>query len=249
MEIIEIVITFVIIPLLSIIFVVVAPFIFIFNFFVARVFMSKREFTASDLLIITGLIGDGVYGFILSSTPLIIYFSQEMEGDFVKKLPLIWLNLDSFSTLFSLLMILVMTLNRYYAVVKPFQYKIYFCTRNVLLMIFLVLIISFIFPMVGVIALYYDNTTQGTFVVIPFDIYDFYIFIWPQLQLFIIIVDTVLMVSVYLQVAKSYNLRIASCFVKRKSPKNQLKGTIATTDVNPSHVDEYNGQFAKIKNL
>ena len=232
MGIIDIVVYFIFAPLLAIIFFVVAPFIFIFNLFIARVFMSKRTFTASDLLIIAGLIGDGVYGLILSSSPVPIYFVREIPGDFAYYLPLLWLNLDSFSTLFSLLMILVMTLNRYSAVVKPFQYKIYFCKRNVLLMISLVLIISFIFPMVGMISFLFVK---------PHRINNFYIFIWPQIQLFIIILDTVLMLFVYIEVAKSYNLSIISCFMKRESSKTRLKRTTVITQVRPSHIDEHNG--------
>ena len=143
---------FVVVFSIVVFFVALGLFIFFFNLFVARVFKSKSKLTPSDSLIITGLIGDGVYGLIFASLPVAVFFKLCWVGDYgylEESIPLLWLILDSSSTLFSLLMIIFMTLNRYVAVVKPFKYKLYFRKRNVTAMILFVILITLIFLIAG----------------------------------------------------------------------------------------------------
>ena len=237
---------------------IVGLFTCLFNFFVARIFSLKRKLSPSDLLIIAGLIGDGLYGFIFASAPFAVYAFLSGEGPerfLIKALPVFWLILDSTSTLYSLLMIFFMSLNRYIAVIKPFKYKIIFRRRNVLLMISFVIMASTIFLIIGVFLIAfaekiryrrYDDcyTIDGDYSTCRFSSYDYYyeikdyvyrsyIFVWPEIQLIIVIIDSLLMIFVYIGVAHSYEIKIFACFTKRKSQpfSLQIADESTTTDL------------------
>ena len=68
-------------------------------------------------------------------------------------------------------------------------------------------------------------------------------FIWPCIQLFIVFIDSVLMIYVYIGVASSYDLKIVSCFMRKESQSHKLqegktsKATTGATDLN-----EYRGK-------
>ena len=62
----------------------------------------------------------------------------------------------------------------------------------------------------------YGYYSVPSFRVIPDGVYHFYTFIWPEIQLFIVTTDSILMIFVYIQIARSYDLKIVSCFKKRK---------------------------------
>ena len=108
------------------------------NLTVTFIFLRKDKKFASDYLIITGLLGDAVYGLMFLSFPFIIGFLalyRFLNGDFELCFVASYLFLDSALTLFSLLIIFCMTVNRYIAVVKPFKYNYYFKKRTVFVII------------------------------------------------------------------------------------------------------------------
>ena len=229
------------------IFLFIGLFIFIFNCFLAFIFMSKNKLAPSDFLIITGLIGDGVYGLVFASFPFSYVFSlyllENTESYLAEALPVLWLILDSSSTLFSLMMIFIMSVNRYFAVTKPFKYKIYFRKRNVLMMISFVIIVTTVFLSVGLISLAfpekkvrwlglkygecyppedYESEPQCFWDVVYYYgireyIKFYYLFLWPQIQLVAVVVDSILMIYVYIGIAISYEMKFGSCFKKKKT--------------------------------
>ena len=64
-------------------------------------------------------------------------------------------------------------------------------------------------------------------------VYRSYIFVWPEIQLIIVIIDSILMVYVYIGVAHSYEIKIFACFTKRKSQPFSLQNAdeSITTDL------------------
>ena len=247
--------------LLAVITAAVGLFILVFNFAVARIFMSKKKLFPSDTLIIAGLIGDGVYGLIFACTPIAILAFLHLNDQipyYIKFTPILWLMLDSSSTLYSLLMIFFMTVNRYIAVVKPFNYKRYFRQRNVLSMIVFVLIITTIFLAIGVVWLAFPEKIYFSTTCIPSNYYckwpynqkvpdnlhTFYIFIWPQIQLGIVIIDSLLMIYVYIGVANSYQLNIFSFLGNRIAESvrsKEVQGNPTTTKSEATCSNEING--------
>ena len=123
----------------------VALTIFGSNLTMAVVFQRKDKKSPSDYLIITGLVGDAVYGLVLLLFPVIdapfITFPVKV-GIF---LVLLTVYLDSTLSLFSLLIIFFLTLNRYVAIVKPFLYKSYFKKTTVLGIITFIITVCVLF--------------------------------------------------------------------------------------------------------
>ena len=169
-----------------------------------------------------------------------------------KTIPVYWLVLDSSSALFSLLMVFLMTMNRYVAVVKPFKYKSYFRRRNVFVMISIVATTTIIFLVVGAIYLAipervypfknysFSRYRHDYYNVIPDNVFYFYTFIWPCAQLFIVAVDSIVMITVYIGVANSYELNIVSFFKGKRSQSHELQEVEGNTS-KANHLKEYRG--------
>ena len=179
------------------------------NLAIAFIFLRKDKKFASDYLIITGLLGDGVYGLMFLSFPFVIKILTLIcpnKFEFGICFMISYLFLDSALTLFSLLLIFCMTLNRYIAVVKPFKYKYYFKKRTVIAIITSVSVVCcsiFVISSGFLFLIYFKNRR------LVHDNMDHmlrkYIVFWPLVQFSIVLIDSCLIVYVYVSIAIHYN--------------------------------------------
>ena len=98
--------------------------VFIANFFVFVIFASKRKRTSSDYLIIPNLLVDFLHGAGMCIPLYVLSSNKEkmMLGAFFFQVLMF----------FSLIMLFMMTLNRYTAVLRPMKYKIWFAKTRML---------------------------------------------------------------------------------------------------------------------
>ena len=234
---------------------VIAPAIAIFNFVIAKIFLKKKKKLPSDYLIITGLIGDGIYGIMIFSIPFAYMVSKSVFAFLSETayicIVVIYLFLDSALTLFSLFMVFFMTINRFVAVEKPFRYKKYFNQSNVHRILFVVSFVCiFFFTVLSL--LFFKLSLKRNEETNMYQLDEKFIFIfismWPQVQLLLVFIDSVLMVYVYAYIARTYRLSITEICCRRK-PKRQ-KANLKTADVDEMELQpDKTGDTCKAKGL
>merc|ERR1712226_511904 len=97
--------------------------VFLANFLIFLIFVSKPKLTPSDYLIIPNLLVDTLQGIIMCF-PYFLFGEEYMfDASFISEI----------FTFFSLVMLILMSVNRYVAVALPRKYKRWFCMRNILI--------------------------------------------------------------------------------------------------------------------
>ena len=213
------------------------------NLTVAKCYLQDKKKSSPRLLVIATLIGDAAYGVYILVLPIvfvaILIESVVTDGDmYCLLLVASLMQLDNASTLFSLLMLFTMTLNRYFAIVKPFQYKTYFKKSNVKIILSLVTFCGLLFLMVHLVVIliifiamirysddftdygdysetggedYFINPNHSSPSYVTKRLYFFLnrsLHFFPVFQLLLIVINSVLMIFVYTSIAKSYNLKV-----------------------------------------
>ena len=92
------------------------------NIFVFSIFSSKKKKSPSDYLIIPNLFVDSLHGLGMCIPFYLLGPKLMINGTFVYQ----------FFTLFSLIMLILMTINRYVAVRRPFKYRKWFKKRFII---------------------------------------------------------------------------------------------------------------------
>ena len=200
----------------------VALTIFGSNLTIAVAFQRKDKKSPSDYLIITGLVGDAVYGLVLLLFPVINAPLITFPVRVAIFIQLLTIYLDSTLSLFSLLIIFFLTLNRYVAIVKPFLYKSYFKKTTVLAIITSIITVCVLFFIASsaypfLILFSYDGKEPPNLYFIQ------NLSLWPQVQFLLVLIDSSLMAYVYGSVAKKYNISLTTicCPVPRNSKANR----------------------------
>ena len=228
---------------LSISVVIIAPVILVLNFTISKFFFNKDKKSQSDYLIITGLLGDASYGLKVISIPsavFILTFTDSIswiDSQVVLEIMVgIYLLLDNSLALFSLLMVFFMTVNRFFAVMKPFKYKKFFNRSKMRFIICFVILTSiFYFITSSLLYMIFLLTIDGK--LHRHEMYvralGFIVGLWPQVQFLIVITDSVLMIYVYGSIARFYRLNLLSLFsiVKLKVAKTKENTTSSSVAV------------------
>ena len=183
---------------------------------------------ASDYLIITGLLGDFAYGLMMLSMPIVLPISfHVLDALGIEYYNLVfYMFLDSSLTLFSLLMIFIMTLNRYFAVVKPFSYKRYFSKINIIAMSGCVTLICTLFSTACAVLTFlaaHGGSDRSEISLQAANLINDFALFWPQIQFFLVIVDSSLMIFVYISIATVYDISFAKLCCSTKRPQFDLK--------------------------
>ena len=182
------------------------------NLTIAHIFMEKPKKLPSDFLVTAGLLGDAVYGFMLLSIPFVFlisyFFYSVLQIRFLYDL-IFYLFLDSALTLFSLFMIFIMTINRYFAVVRPFRYKHFFSLSKVRVMLITVTVICSVLFISSFLLKYFSSIAwhneSSQLAAVSQTILDQFPNFWPEIQLVFVAIDSVLLVYVYISVAQAYD--------------------------------------------
>ena len=164
------------------------------------------------------------------SKKLGLYFSINLAIFF-------YIILDCVLVLFSLLIIFFVTINRYFAIVKPMKYKMFFSKSSVKKIIFFINSICSLALFYGLVIFIGDIARQQ---------YHFYgdsseilrtfshllwnlPFYWSEIQLVLVVIDSSLMIFVYVSIARAYNLsctNLCHC-VKERRTSTSVKRSLA----------------------
>ena len=175
--------------------VILGSLVFIFNFAIFCILVTKTKKKATDTLVLTNLFMDALYGLLMSCVQSTFVKMDNIDTVFVS----LTYYIEDSLIFFSLAMLVLMTLNRYYAVVRPVRYKIYFKKSNVYKMLFgvslLTLIVFFVLsiPFWKKIAGHLDDRFQYNFLVS--------LLIWYPIQLVLDIIVAIIMVVIYRSIA------------------------------------------------
>ena len=202
--------------------------VFITNFFVLVIFASKKKKFSSDYLIMPNLLAESVQGIEMCIPFYLLGYKRMFRGAFVFQI----------SIFFSLIMLIIMTLNRYFAVRRPFQYKKMFDKqRTLMIFIAISLLTVLVFAtftyvlFVGHNIVEYRKTVchplnepfsypgQNAIWVCDREEIDqkdqhimsvkvFVFYIWPQCQLTLVIFNAFLMCFVYKKISHRYKHKV-----------------------------------------
>ena len=217
------------------IFALVGLAVLLLNLLIAVIFLKKSRKSPSDRLIIIGLIGDAVYGLFMFTFPFAYAITEVLMR--LKKINncknyarLFYTNIDCVLVLYSLFIIFFMSINRYFAILKPVKYRRYFNKISVILIAVFVISTCVILFAVGtvilLIAIIRDNyCLDEDTELLPTNskIIRYIPFIWPPLQLFMVLIDSLLMIFVYTSIAQAYKLGCSKIFCLKKPGDFRLK--------------------------
>ena len=102
---------------------IIGTLVFIANIFIFTIFATKKEKFPSDFLILPNLMIDALHGLAMCIPFYLI------NSNFMLKGQLCFLTF----IFFSLVMLILMTLNRYVAAIRPMKYKLWFNKSRILL--------------------------------------------------------------------------------------------------------------------
>ena len=221
---------------IHVIFVIVYPLkallgvlVFISNFFVFLIFMTRNKKVPTDYLIMPNLFVDSLQG-IATCFPYYL-----ISGKFIFSSAFV----EEIFIFFSLVMLMLMTLNRYTAVLRPIKYKKWFSLRNVIIVVLMILLLTLIIFALLLNFLYFHeivevengdqsdendekmfsvrdtngNETRSENLLTSYRIDDiaeisaFHVnhlifFIWPQLQLALVLINAIMICIVYRAISK-----------------------------------------------
>ena len=210
------------------IFALIGLAVFLFNLLIAAIFLKKDKKSPSDRLIIIGLIGDSTYGLLMFTFPfgyafIEVYMRLKKINHCGNYARLFYTNLDCILVMYSLFIIFFMTLNRYFAIVKPVKYKRYFSRKNVMSIAVFVICTCVILFAVGTVILLIaiireDYCLEEDTEILPTisKIIRYVPFVWPPLQFALVVIDSSLMIFVYTSIARVYKLRcLRICCLKK----------------------------------
>ena len=209
--------------------------VFISNFVIFVVFLTKSQRSSTDYLIMPNLFSDSFYG-LQMCIPYYIFGDNFM---FVRSF------IEQIFIFFSLIMLFLMTIERYAAVLRPRRFRTWFSTRNVILflgglaistMVTFIVLFHFLYLRDFFDANYQKNCEyyqqsansseencsldRNKAEKAQFGVKTFVYYIWPQFQLILVLFNTTLTIVVYRMISKHFNQSFVSGFFRRLT--NQL---------------------------
>ena len=181
--------------ILEVCFVIIGFLVLTSNLAIFAIFARKPKKTASESLILCTLLIDAFYGadILFLGVQRIFLFDVSPVAHF-------WLSVIHFIPYYSLvvaslMMQILITINRYYAVMKPFRYKYIFNTNKILLAVIGIAVTSLSFGVGGFIA-FTARVGHG-----PGYFFDF---AWHSVRLILVITEAVFLFIVYRAVSKRF---------------------------------------------
>ncbi|XP_075240102.1 uncharacterized protein LOC142335473 [Convolutriloba macropyga] len=171
---------------------------FLANLAIFLLLIRKTNKLASEMLVLTNLVIDALYALNLAWTGLFnvtdIFVDKLVSRQFqcvIRRVPY------TFLILASLLLLIVMTLNRYVAVKMPFRYKVIFKTSNVIKYLLIVALSSTVFASFDLVLCIFD----------PHEIKDYshiFTLIWVYMKFLLIGIVVILMFVMYKSISKQF---------------------------------------------